>query len=680
MFERFVAQARRVVVLSQEEARSHRHSYIGTEHLLLGIIGVPGNIACTDLESQGVDLTALRGMLDEIIGTGAEEPRDHIPFTPRAKKALELTLREALQLGHNYIGPEHILLGLLREGEGVAAQVLVRFGVDLHQTREGIGQLVNANPDYMATVQGQVRANMTQAPAAGPEPTQPPKQIHDDSPLGRWAQAHALSAIRPEAVDAGSAATDVELRAVVAGLPLLARVGIVVPLALLLDLVRLTGGYLPADTKLRALAGQPGVMRLRALAWPPGARVALAGLLSCDLPYEAKFISPDASLFELRGALIVALGGTDLRSLATSRELRELDEKIDRVRREKEACIDARDFEKAAALRDSEKELLAQRAARARDAGGLQTAGRSDGGNSTLPVGATPGWQASGEVFDVLTAAAGNVTEATITMLEILGAAAAAADPTLPVKMRHRISSLPRIGTRERRLIMETVTMSTRRSDVTGMTRDFAAGTTGVSHRGRITGLVPTQLALPGELIAYRHACQELLYRVSEAETEFPPAAVTLVLDTTPATYGPPELVLRLVAHVIAVTMWKVRKSPALVSLDRPGLARQVGAPSDLINLWTARSLEPPDMRAALSTARRLNAPAILLTEHHAARDLGVVPHRALRLLTTHVADDLPPAASRNPFHIHLPPNPTSVQVVRAVRDLLEPNANSRAS
>ena len=124
MFERFTDRARRVVVLAQEEARMLSHNYIGTEHILLGLIHEGEGVAAKALESLGISLEAVRAQVEEIIGQGQQAPSGHIPFTPRAKKVLELSLREALQLGHNYIGTEHILLGLIREGEGVAAQVL----------------------------------------------------------------------------------------------------------------------------------------------------------------------------------------------------------------------------------------------------------------------------------------------------------------------------------------------------------------------------------------------------------------------------------------------------------------------------------------------------------------------------------------------------------------------------
>ena len=143
MFERFTDRARRVVVLAQEEARLLNHNYIGTEHILLGLIHEGEGVAAKALESLGISLEAVRDQVEEIIGQGGSSPSGHIPFTPRAKKVLELSLREALQLGHNYIGTEHILLGLIREGEGVAAQVLTKLGADLSRVRQQVIQLLS---------------------------------------------------------------------------------------------------------------------------------------------------------------------------------------------------------------------------------------------------------------------------------------------------------------------------------------------------------------------------------------------------------------------------------------------------------------------------------------------------------------------------------------------------------
>jgi ATP-dependent Clp protease ATP-binding subunit ClpC len=141
MFERFTDRARRVVVLAQEEARILNHDYIGTEHLLLGLVHEGEGVAARALTSLGISLHGVREQVEEIIGPGKSAPSGHIPFTPRAKKVLELSLREALQLGHNYIGTEHILLGLIREGEGVGALVLVKLGADHSRVRQTVAEM-----------------------------------------------------------------------------------------------------------------------------------------------------------------------------------------------------------------------------------------------------------------------------------------------------------------------------------------------------------------------------------------------------------------------------------------------------------------------------------------------------------------------------------------------------------
>ncbi|MDR1999760.1 MAG: AAA family ATPase, partial [Frankiaceae bacterium] len=179
MFERFTDRARRVVVLAQEEARMLNHNYIGTEHILLGLIHEGEGVAAKALESLGISLEAVRSQVEEIIGQGQQAPNGHIPFTPRAKKVLELSLREALQLGHNYIGTEHILLGLIREGEGVAAQVLVKLGADLNRVRQQVIQLLSGyqskepagtapeGPPSTSLVLDQFGRNLTQAAREG---------------------------------------------------------------------------------------------------------------------------------------------------------------------------------------------------------------------------------------------------------------------------------------------------------------------------------------------------------------------------------------------------------------------------------------------------------------------------------------------------------------------------------
>ncbi|MHA6669401.1 ATP-dependent Clp protease ATP-binding subunit [Homoserinimonas sp. A447] len=164
MFERFTDRARRVVVLAQEEAKMLNHNYIGTEHILLGLIHEGEGVAAKALESLSISLDSVREQVQDIIGQGQQQPTGHIPFTPRAKKVLELSLREALQLGHNYIGTEHILLGLIREGEGVAAQVLVKLGADLNKVRQQVIQLLSG---YQGKEQVQVGGNEQASAQAG---------------------------------------------------------------------------------------------------------------------------------------------------------------------------------------------------------------------------------------------------------------------------------------------------------------------------------------------------------------------------------------------------------------------------------------------------------------------------------------------------------------------------------
>src|SRR4029079_13937207 len=143
MFERFSDRAGRVIVFAQEEARTLTHSYIGPEHILLGLIHEGEGVAAKSLENLGISLDAVRKAVQEIIGQGQQAPPGQIPFTPRAKEVLELSLREALQLGHTYIGTEHILLGLIREGEGVAANVLARLRAEPDRVRQQVIQLLS---------------------------------------------------------------------------------------------------------------------------------------------------------------------------------------------------------------------------------------------------------------------------------------------------------------------------------------------------------------------------------------------------------------------------------------------------------------------------------------------------------------------------------------------------------
>ena len=191
MFERFTDRARRVVVLAQEEARLLNHNYIGTEHILLGLIHEGEGVASKALESLGISLEQVREQVQDIIGPGQQAPTGHIPFTPRAKKVLELSLREALQLGHNYIGTEHILLGLIREGEGVAAQVLVKLGADLGRVRQTVIQLISG---YQGGKEGQAAGV---GASSGPAEGQPAGSLVLDQFGRNLTQAARDSALDP---------------------------------------------------------------------------------------------------------------------------------------------------------------------------------------------------------------------------------------------------------------------------------------------------------------------------------------------------------------------------------------------------------------------------------------------------------------------------------------------------
>jgi len=175
MFERFTHSARRAVVLAQEEARMLSHDCIGTEHILLGLIHE--GVAAKVLESLGISLEAARTKVEEIIGQGQQAPSGHLPFTPRAKKVLELSLREALQLGHSYIGTEHILLGLIREGQGIAAGALQELDVALDRVRREVSTLIGLGNDSIGP---DVQATLAEAePPAEPGEVRPSEEPPD---------------------------------------------------------------------------------------------------------------------------------------------------------------------------------------------------------------------------------------------------------------------------------------------------------------------------------------------------------------------------------------------------------------------------------------------------------------------------------------------------------------------
>ncbi len=173
MFERFTNHARHVVVLAQEEARRLQHNYIGTEHILLGLLGEPGGLAFRALERFGMSLEGTREEVKAIVGTGKSTVSGHIPFTPRAKKTLELALREALQLHHDYIGTEHILLGVMRDGDGAGAQVLKQHSADLMPIRMAVLDLLSTVPTEATRGRRWLRRRSAADPGEAPEPGEP---------------------------------------------------------------------------------------------------------------------------------------------------------------------------------------------------------------------------------------------------------------------------------------------------------------------------------------------------------------------------------------------------------------------------------------------------------------------------------------------------------------------------
>jgi len=199
MFERFTDRARGVVVCAQEEARRLNHGYIGTEHLLLGLVREADGIAAQALGRLGLSLDVVRTRLEEIVGKGPSAPSGHMPFTPRAKKVLELSLREALQFGHDYIGTEHILLGIVREGEGVAAQILAQLGVDRSRVREGVIQLLSGNAPPAPSGPRTQRADTP----AGAQAKEEARRLAGDGPVGTQ---HVLSAIMRDHSSLGATA------------------------------------------------------------------------------------------------------------------------------------------------------------------------------------------------------------------------------------------------------------------------------------------------------------------------------------------------------------------------------------------------------------------------------------------------------------------------------------------
>jgi ATP-dependent Clp protease ATP-binding subunit ClpC len=461
MFERFTDRARRVVVLAQEEARMLNHNYIGTEHILLGLIHEGEGVAAKALESLGISLDAVRNQVEEIIGQGQQAPSGHIPFTPRAKKVLELSLREALQLGHNYIGTEHILLGLIREGEGVAAQVLVKLGADLNKVRQQVIQLLSGYQGGKETVSAggpqaeapstslvldQFGRNLTQAareakldPVIGREKeiervmqvlsrrTKNNPVLIGEPGVGKTAVVEGLAQAIvkgevPETLKDKQLYT-LDLGALVAGSRY--RGDFEERLKKVLKEIRTRGDIILFIDEIHTLVGAgaaEGAIDAASILKPMLARGELQTIGATTLDEYRKHVEKDAALerrFQpiqvneptlahtieiLKGlrdryeshhrvtitdpALVAAAQMSDryvsdrflpdkaidlideagsrlrIRRMTAPPDLREFDERIAGVRREKESAIDSQDFELAAGLRDKEKTLLGQKSER----------------------------------------------------------------------------------------------------------------------------------------------------------------------------------------------------------------------------------------------------------------------------------------------------------------------------
>ena len=457
MFERFTDRARRVVVLAQEEARMLNHNYIGTEHILLGLIHEGEGVAAKGLEALGISLEGVRAQVEEIIGQGQQAPSGHIPFTPRAKKVLELSLREALQLGHNYIGTEHILLGLIREGEGVAAQVLVKLGADLNRVRQQVIQLLSGYQGKEAATSGpaegtpstslvldQFGRNLTQAaregkldPVIGRETeiervmqvlsrrTKNNPVLIGEPGVGKTAVVEGLAqAIYkndvPETLK-DKQLYSLDLGALVAGSRY--RGDFEERLKKVLKEIKTRGDIILFIDEIHTLVGAgaaEGAIDAASILKPMLARGELQTIGATTLDEYRKHVEKDAALerrfqpiqvkepsvahtieilkglrdrYETHhrvsitdGALAAAANMADryisdrflpdkaidlideagsrlrIKRMTAPAELREFDEKIAQSRKAKESAIDGQDFEGAAALRDKEKTLIAEKA------------------------------------------------------------------------------------------------------------------------------------------------------------------------------------------------------------------------------------------------------------------------------------------------------------------------------
>ncbi|WP_170323413.1 WD40 repeat domain-containing protein [Cryptosporangium phraense] len=260
-----------------------------------------------------------------------------------------------------------------------------------------------------------------------------------------------------------------------------------------------------------------------------------------------------------------------------------------------------------------------------------------------------------------------------VSLLRVLGPDAVAADPLLPLRLRDRAAFLPNLDPATSGTAAAAVLDA---SDAVGAVAAAGhAGAGGLGRRGRLTGLLPSQLALPDDAFDLRFARGELLFRHHDAEPQWRPEPVVLVLDTSPGTFGPVESALRLVAHVVAVTSWRAGVAPQVVTTDRPCVPTELRTPADLVTVWTRRGWDPATLGTAVTTARRSGRVVAILTDWHRAVEHPVVTGSETRLVTSHVPGDEPDSAPAGPYEVRIPPGPTAAEVATAVRMLVIPSA-----
>jgi WD40 repeat protein len=278
--------------------------------------------------------------------------------------------------------------------------------------------------------------------------------------------------------------------------------------------------------------------------------------------------------------------------------------------------------------------------------------------------------------LDELRASASAVDDRTVALLTILGPGTAAADPVLPLLLSHQAPRLPVLSGNQLRMLSEVTRSGTAGRRETDGGLQHAPGTAGIGRHGELSQLLPTQLALPADMLTARYLQGHLLYRRHMAHIPVLPERVTLILDTTPPTYGSAENILRLTAHLVTTVLWEFGEHPELVSLAQPAAAVPLTGPANLAQLWTTRTLDPPGpaIATAMDTARATGTRMILLTHHHTA-DRWFLPGPGRQLLTTHHPAEQPPAPPSRPDHYHLPPNPAQTLLLDTIWSLITPRS-----